>query len=116
MYKIDSGKTFEKIGKNTEKNYIIFGNGLVIQWGIQTKSTSVSGGSNSNGAAISFPIEFASIPAITITHISGNQFNMTATSVSKTGFTPVYRNVNTNTAATTTGCHWIAIGYTEDAY
>ena len=92
-------------------NHIKKRNGLIVCWGKQTFSKSVSGGSNQDGTAITYPTTFTSEPSVNVTHFDGNQFNMTVVNKSVTGFTPRYRNVNTNTSATTIGCYWIAIGY-----
>lgn len=92
------------------KKYVKFSNGMIIQWGKQTESISVTGGDNKDGAAITFGTAFTAEPTVIMIAIGGNQMNMTAPTVSKTGFTPKYRNVNTNTTGTAMGCYWIAIG------
>lgn len=97
-------------GVKAGKGYIKFSNGIMIHWGNNEYSKSISGGDNYDGPAITFSPAFTSMPSIVASSYGQQQFNIAICVQSESGFKPRYRNVNSSSSATTQGCYWYAIG------
>ena len=93
-------------GSNSNGNYRVWSDGLIIQWGLNTTSIGINATITSN-----FPISFNSVPipplvnATDSSSTSGSGSNLTAHTPTTTNF----RVLNDN--QTTTGFSWYCIGF-----